>query len=51
ANIVAIGGITEEAINAVKSTGVDSVAVISGLFAADDIESTAGTMVETWKRG
>lgn len=48
ANIVAIGGITLEAISAVKSTGVDGVAVISGLFAADDIESTARAMCKAW---
>lgn len=48
ANIVAIGGITQEAISAVKSTGVDSAAVISGLFAADDVESTAREMCKAW---
>lgn len=48
ANIVAIGGITPEALPAVKLTGVDSAAVISGLFAADDIESTARAMCESW---
>jgi len=48
ANIVAIGGITVEAISAVRSTGVDSAAVISGLFASDDIESTARTMCDAW---
>jgi len=49
ANIIAIGGITAEAISAVKSTGVDSVAVISGLFASDDIESTARAMCNAWE--
>ncbi|NOR73311.1 MAG: thiamine phosphate synthase [Mariprofundaceae bacterium] len=49
ANIVAIGGIGLEAIGAVKSTGVDSVAVISALFAADKVESTARAMVEAWE--
>jgi len=48
ANIVAIGGITVEAISAVRSTGVDSAAVISGLFASDDIESTARAMCDAW---
>jgi len=47
-NIIAIGGITLEAIAAVKSTGVDSAAVISGLFAADDIEWTAKAMIDQW---
>jgi thiamine-phosphate pyrophosphorylase len=49
-NIVAIGGITLEALPAVKSTGVDCVAVISALFVADDIESMARAMVEAWER-
>jgi len=48
ANIVAIGGITPESLPAVKSTGVDAAAVISGLFAADDIESAAETMTGIW---
>jgi len=47
-NIVAIGGITLEALPAVKSTGVDCAAVISGLFASDDIESTAKAMCDVW---
>jgi thiamine-phosphate pyrophosphorylase len=51
ANIVAIGGITLEAISAIKSTGVDCAAVISGLFAAEDIENTARAMVEAWEKG
>ncbi|MDT8376259.1 MAG: thiamine phosphate synthase [Mariprofundaceae bacterium] len=51
ANIVAIGGITLEALAAVKATGADSAAVISALFAADDIENRARAMVEAWKRG
>ena len=48
ANIVAIGGITLEALPAVKLAGVDCAAVISGLFAADDIESTARAMCDQW---
>jgi len=48
ANIVAIGGITLEALPAVKLTGVDCAAVISGLFSADDIESTARAMIDMW---
>ncbi len=50
ANVVAIGGIRLEAITAVKSTGVDSIAVISALFATDEIESTARAMVDAWAR-
>jgi len=48
ANIVAIGGITLESLPAVKLTGVDCAAVISGLFASDDIESTARAMCDLW---
>jgi len=48
ANLVAIGGITLEALPTVKNTGVDAVAVISGLFAEDDIESTARAMCDLW---
>ncbi|MES0372031.1 MAG: thiamine phosphate synthase [Mariprofundaceae bacterium] len=47
-NIIAIGGITLEAISAVKATGADAAAVISGLFASDDIESTARAMNDIW---
>ncbi|MDX8402884.1 MAG: thiamine phosphate synthase [Mariprofundaceae bacterium] len=48
ANIIAVGGITVETINAVKTAGADGVAVISGLFASDDIESTAREMTDLW---
>jgi len=48
ANIVAIGGITLEALPAIKLTGVDCAAVISGLFSSDDIESTARAMCDQW---
>jgi len=49
ANVVAIGGITLATIPAIKKTGVDAVAVISGLFAAEDIELTARQMVGAWE--
>ena len=48
ANIIAVGGITVETISAVKSAGADSAAVISGLFASDNIESTAKAMTDIW---
>jgi len=48
-DVVAIGGITFEAVAAVRKTGVDAAAVISGLFAADDVESTARAMCEAWE--
>ncbi len=52
ANICAIGGITREALPAVKKAGADCAAVISSLFnpslCAADIEQQAKKMVETW---
>lgn len=37
--IVAIGGINKENILKLKGTGVDGVAIVSGIFAAEDIEA------------
>ena len=37
--VVAIGGIHKENILALKGTGVDGVALVSAIFAADDIEA------------
>jgi len=53
ANICAIGGITLEALPAVKKAGADCAAVISSLFNpslfdAQNIEIQARNMVETW---
>ncbi|MDX8389532.1 MAG: thiamine phosphate synthase [Mariprofundaceae bacterium] len=48
ANVCAIGGIDESNMQAVKSTGIDCIAMISGLFAADDIEDKARKMVHLW---
>jgi len=48
ANICAIGGITLEALPAVKKAGADCAAVISSLFDAQHIELQARNMVETW---
>jgi len=50
ANLCAIGGITEKNIAQVKAAGADCAAVISGLFAADDIRSQAENLVEIWNR-
>ncbi|MDX8390264.1 MAG: thiamine phosphate synthase [Mariprofundaceae bacterium] len=50
ANICAIGGITLENLAEVKTCNPDCVAVISGLFATDDIEATARQMVQIWER-
>ena len=37
--VVAIGGIHKENILQLKGTGVDGVALVSAIFAADDIET------------
>ncbi len=49
ATIVAIGGITLEAIPAIRQAGADAAAVISALFAAEDVEAQARRMVEAWR--
>jgi len=48
ANICAIGGITLEALPAVKKAGADCAAVISALFDAENIEQQAQNMVKIW---
>ncbi len=48
ANICAVGGINLESLPAIRMAGADCAAVISELFGADDIESRARIMVETW---
>jgi len=50
ANICAIGGIDQSRLAEVKAAGADCAAVISGLFAAKDIEAEAKAMVETWAK-
>jgi thiamine-phosphate pyrophosphorylase len=50
ANLCAIGGITVHNIAQVKAAGADCAAVISGLFAADDIQACAAQLVELWSR-
>jgi len=50
ANLCAIGGITLNNIAPVKAAGADCAAVISGLFAADDIQIRAEKLVEIWNR-
>jgi len=49
ANICAIGGITLKNIAMVKQAGATSVAVISSLFDADDIEQRAREMIAAWE--
>jgi len=48
ANICAIGGISLEAIPAIRLAGADCAAVISSLFAAEDIAAQARKMMEVW---
>lgn len=50
ASLCAIGGITIENIVQVKMAGADCAAVISGLFAADDIQLRASQLVELWNK-
>lgn len=51
ADIVAIGGITIENMEDVKACNPDSVALISGLFEADEIELRARELVAQWSAG
>jgi len=48
ANLCAIGGITVNNVAQVKAAGADCAAVISGLFAADDIEAQASLLTAIW---
>jgi thiamine-phosphate pyrophosphorylase len=48
ANICAIGGIRADNLARIKAAGADCAAVISALFAADDIEAEAARLVEIW---
>ncbi|MCD6219488.1 thiamine phosphate synthase, partial [Candidatus Calescamantes bacterium] len=47
--LVAIGGITLYTLSEVKSTGVDGVAVISGILEGGDIERKAREWVKAWE--
>jgi len=50
ANLCAIGGITINNIAQVKMAGADCAAVISGLFATEDIQASASELVQLWHR-
>lgn len=43
--VVAIGGINRDNILKLKGTGVDGAAIVSGIFAAEDIESECKTLL------
>lgn len=47
-NICAIGGITTQALPAIRQAGADCAAVIGELFGTDDVRARAQSMVETW---
>ncbi|RMH60212.1 MAG: thiamine phosphate synthase [Zetaproteobacteria bacterium] len=51
ATICAIGGVTLDRLPQVRMAGADCAAVISGLFAADDVEAMARRMVACWEQG
>ncbi len=44
--VVAIGGITHDNVDGLSGSGIDGVAVVSALFARDDIEAAARKMAE-----
>lgn len=44
--VVAIGGINKDRLEPLKGTGVDGVAVVSAIFAAEDIEKAAKELKE-----
>jgi thiamine-phosphate pyrophosphorylase len=48
--LVAIGGISEDNGRAVVDAGADSLAVISALMSASDLEDAARRMMESWDR-
>lgn len=48
--VVAIGGITKENISLLQGTGIDGVAVVSALFAQEDITMAAKDMVDRVKK-
>ena len=47
--IVAIGGIKKDNIHTLKGTGVDGVAVVYAIFAAEDIKETSKELLDTVK--
>ena len=44
--VVAIGGINKDRLEPLKGTGVDGVAVVSAIFAAEDIEKATRELKE-----
>ena len=48
--VVAIGGIGADNLSKLENSGISGIAVISAIFAADDIESATGTLKELTKK-
>ncbi|MDQ6950182.1 MAG: thiamine phosphate synthase [Mariprofundales bacterium] len=48
ANLIAIGGIDASNVIAVQAAGADAAAIISGLFAANDITKQARQLMQLW---
>ncbi|MGI6721688.1 MAG: thiamine phosphate synthase [Anaerovoracaceae bacterium] len=48
--VVAIGGITSENVMQLQGTGIAGAAVISGIFAADDIEAAARSLLQSIRK-
>jgi len=48
--LVAIGGINLNNLEDVKQTGMDGVAIVSGLMAAQDVTGAAREMINIWKK-
>jgi len=49
--IVAVGGINEERLSAVRQAGANAAAMISGLFEAGDVEERTRQLIEAWQAG
>ncbi|BAU58428.1 thiamine phosphate synthase [Halorhodospira halochloris] len=49
--VVAIGGIGRDNIASVAAAGADAAALVSAIFAADDIESAVAELVLRWRSG
>ncbi len=47
--VVAIGGIVQDNVAQLAGTGIDGVAVVSAIFAADDIEAASRQLMESVK--
>jgi thiamine-phosphate pyrophosphorylase len=46
--VFAIGGITIDNVQQVIDAGADGIAVVSGVFAATDVEAAARALAQRW---